>query len=226
MKAPRNLCAVVPVKATGEAKQRLAAVLSRAQRRDLALAMLEDVLTALAAVPELAGLLVVSVDPAASAIAVRHGARVLRDGAGHGHSAAVAAAARRLAIEDLAMLALPGDIPLVQPDDVRQIISAHRNAVDGGGRGFTIVPARDGRGSNAVLCAPAGAVPLAFGDDSFTPHLAAARARGIEPCVLRLPGIALDVDTPEDLALLIAAPARTRAHALLERWRLEAGAEA
>ena len=221
MKASAKLCAVVPVKATGEAKQRLAAVLSRAQRRELALAMLEDVLATLAAVSELAGMLVVTVDPAAASIAARYAARVLRDGAEQGHTVAVAAAARRVAAEDLAMLALPGDIPLVQPDDIRQIIFAHRNAADRERRGFTIVPARDGRGSNAVLCAPAGAVPLAFGDDSFAPHLAAARARGIEPCVLRLPGIALDVDTPEDLALLMAAPARTRAHALLQHWRLE-----
>ena len=219
MKAPPKLCAVVPVKATGEAKQRLAPVLSRAQRRDLALAMLEDVLATLAAVPELAGMLVVTVDPAAAAIAARYGAGVLHDGAEEGHSGAVAAAARRLATED--MLELPADIPLVQLDDVRQIIFAHRNAADRDGRGFTIVPARDGHGSNAVLCAPAGVVPLAFGDDSFVPHLAAARARGIEPRVLRLPRIALDIDTPEDLALLIAAPARTRAHALLDRWRLE-----
>src|SRR5262249_26877183 len=176
-------------------------------------------LATLAAVPELAGILVVTVDPAAAAIAARHGARVLRDGAQQGHTAAVAAAARRLRAAD--MLALPADVPLVRPDDIRPILTAHRNAADPDGRGFTIVPAQDGRGSNAVLCAPAGAVPLAFGNDSFAPHLAAARARGLKPRVLRLPRIALDIDTPDDLALLRAAPARTRAQALLDRWRLE-----
>jgi 2-phospho-L-lactate guanylyltransferase len=90
-----------------------------------------------------------------------------------------------------------------------------------GARAFTITPARDERGSNAVLCSPAGAVPLRFGEDSFFPHLAAARARGIEPEVVRLPRIALDIDTPQDLALLLGTHARTRAHALLRRWRID-----
>jgi 2-phospho-L-lactate guanylyltransferase len=121
------------------------------------------------------------------------------------------------------MLALPGDIPLVEPGDVRQLLASHRDATHGGGT-FAITPARDARGSNAVLCSPAGAVPLRFGEDSFFPHLAAARACGIEPKVVRLPRIALDVDTPADLALLLASPATTRAHALLRRRRVGLGA--
>ena len=68
-----------------------------------------------------------------------------------------------------------------------------------------------------MLCTPANAVPLRFGDNSFFPHLAAAKARGIEPHVMRLPRIALDIDTPEDLALFLATPSTTRAHALLDR---------
>jgi 2-phospho-L-lactate/phosphoenolpyruvate guanylyltransferase len=213
MTAPRNIHAVIPVKDTNEAKQRLTAVLSRAQRRELALAMLEDVLTALAAVTELAGMLVVTVDPAAAEIAARRGARIMREGACEGHTGAVAAAGRRLA--DDGMLALPGDIPLLQPEDVRHLLSAHR-----GDRAFTIVPAHDLRGSNAVICTPADAVPLRFGSDSFYPHLAAARSYGVEPEVVRLPRIGLDIDTPEDLALLLQSPASTRTHALLERWRV------
>ncbi|HEY6995518.1 MAG TPA: hypothetical protein VH397_17565, partial [Xanthobacteraceae bacterium] len=71
--------AVVPVKDTRQAKQRLAGVLDRAQRQELALAMLEDVLAALAPVGELAGILVVTVDPAAAAMAARYRARVVGD---------------------------------------------------------------------------------------------------------------------------------------------------
>jgi 2-phospho-L-lactate/phosphoenolpyruvate guanylyltransferase len=40
---------------------------------------------------------------------------------------------------------------------------------------------------------------LRFGDDSFLPHLAAARALGIEPTIVKLPGIGLDIDQPRDL---------------------------
>jgi 2-phospho-L-lactate/phosphoenolpyruvate guanylyltransferase len=211
--------AVVPVKDTRQAKQRLAGVLSGAQRQELALAMLEDVLAVLARVDELAGILVVTADAAAAAIAARYRARVMEEGAHDGHTGAVAAAARRLVGDG--MLTVPGDIPLLEPDDVRRLMSAHREAMRRSARAFIIAPARDERGSNAVLCSPAGAVPLRFGEDSFFPHLAAARARGIEPEVVRLPRIALDIDTPQDLALLLGTPARTRAHALLRRWRID-----
>jgi 2-phospho-L-lactate guanylyltransferase len=213
----RIIYAVVPVKDTQHAKQRLAAVLSRAQRRELVLAMLEDVLAALAAVGELAGIVVVTADPAAAAVGARYRARIQRAGAGDGHTGAVAAAARELAGDG--MLALPADIPLVEPDDIRRLILADRN--DGHRRVFSITPARDERGSNAVLCSPAGAVPLRFGEDSFFPHLAAARSCGIEPAVVRLPRIALDIDTPDDLALFLRAPSPTRAYALARRWGID-----
>jgi len=218
MKALRNICAVVPVKETRDAKQRLAGVLTPRQRQELALAMLEDVLAALTAVPGLAGILVVTIDPAAAAIAARHGARIASDGAHDGHTGAVAAATRRLATEGCSLLEVPGDIPLVEAGDVSELIAAHGRAP-----AFTIVPARDQRGSNAVLCSPPDAVPLRFGENSFFPHLGAARACGIEPTVMALPRIALDIDTPDDLALLLAAPSRTRARRLLDAWGIDLG---
>jgi 2-phospho-L-lactate guanylyltransferase len=211
--------AVVPVKDTRQAKQRLAGVLSGAQRQELALAMLEDVLAALARVDELAGILVVTADAAASAIAARYRAGVMDEGARDGHTGAVAAAVRRLVGDG--MLTVPGDIPLLEPDDVRRLVSVHREAMRRSAHAFTIAPARDEQGSNAVLCSPVGAVPLRFGEDSFFPHLAVARSSGIEPEVVRVPRIALDIDTPQDLALLLGTPARTRAHALLQRWRID-----
>ena len=58
---------------------------------------------------------------------------------------------------------------------------------------------------------PPDAVPLRFGDDSFFPHLAAAEARGMVPTILRLPGIALDIDNPADLAHFARLGSRTRA---------------
>jgi 2-phospho-L-lactate guanylyltransferase len=210
--------AVVPIKDTSDAKRRLAGVLCAARRQELALTMFEDVLAALTGVRELAGIVVVTVDPAAAAIAARYGARVCNAGAREGHTGAVAAAARELAAQ--AMLTLPGDIPLVEADDIRQLIYVHRNATGGGARAFTIVPARDERGSNAILCSPAAAVPLRFGADSFLPHLATARRCAIEPTVVRLPRIALDIDTPDDLSLFLATPSPTRTRALLEQWRL------
>jgi 2-phospho-L-lactate guanylyltransferase len=215
-----KICAVVPLKDTGEAKQRLAGTISAAQRRELTLAMFEQVLATLAGVRELAGIRVVTVDPTGHAIAARYGAQVRGENAREGHTAAVAAAARCLSAEGFALLALPGDIPLVTCEDIRQLIGAHRGA-----HAFTIVPARDLRGSNAVLCTPATAVPLRFGDDSFLPHVAAARAHGIEPRIVHLPRIALDIDTPDDLLELLATGAGTPTHALLAQWDIHGGAK-
>jgi 2-phospho-L-lactate/phosphoenolpyruvate guanylyltransferase len=206
-----DLWAVVPVKERDRAKERLAPLLPPEMRQRLALAMLEDVLAALASARGLVGLLVVSLDPSARQLALRFGARLVADGARDGHTGAVTAAMLMLAAEGrTGMLTLPGDIPLVTGDEITRLVAAHRPSP-----AFTIVPSHDEGGSNAVLCSPPDAVPLRFGVDSFFPHLQAAKARGIRPTVLRLPGIALDIDNPEDLAAFALQPSSTRTHAFL-----------
>jgi 2-phospho-L-lactate guanylyltransferase len=212
-----DIWAVMPVKDTAGAKQRLAGFLPAQVRRQLALAMFEDVLQAVAAVPELTGMAVVTIDPAAATIALRLGARVWSDGARDGHTGAVTAAARRLAAEGAGMLTIPGDVPLVTAADIRQLLDIHSRKP-----GFTIVPARDEQGSNAIVCSPADLVPLRFGADSFFPHLAAARACGVDPTTVHLPRIALDIDEPADLAEFMKIPSTTRARALLDRLELAA----
>lgn len=206
-----DLWAVVPVKELDRAKERLAALLSPELRRALMLAMLGDVLAALSATPGLAGIVVVTIDPAAGRLAMSYGARIVELGARDGHTGAVAAAARFLrAKRRSGMLTLPGDIPLATPAEIAQLLAAHRPVP-----AFTIAPSHDERGSNAIICSPPDAVPLRFGEDSFFPHLRAAEACGIRPTVRRLPGIALDIDTPEDLAAFALQPMPTRARALL-----------
>jgi 2-phospho-L-lactate/phosphoenolpyruvate guanylyltransferase len=209
----KDLWTVVPVKERDRAKERLAPLLPPELRRELALAMLEDVLAALAASAGLAGLLVVTLDPVASLVARRYGARIVEEGARDGHTGAVTAAARLLSAERRGgMLTLPGDIPLVTPHEISELIAAHRPAPS-----FTIVPSHDEGGSNAILMSPPDAVPLRFGVNSFFPHLRAAEAKGITPTVLRLPGIGLDIDNPEDLAALARHSSPTRMHAFLSQ---------
>jgi 2-phospho-L-lactate guanylyltransferase len=204
-----GLWTIVPVKDTRGSKQRLSACLTGEQRKALALVMLEDVLEAINAATGLARCLIVTVDPEATALAGRLGARVLTEGATEGHTGAVASAARLLAAEGAeGFMTLPGDVPNVSAAEITQLLAAHRDPP-----AFTIAPAHDELGSNAVLCSPPGAVPLRFGENSFFPHLDAARRAGIEPTVMHLPGIALDIDTPEDLARFMAlkpqVPTRT-----------------
>jgi 2-phospho-L-lactate guanylyltransferase len=207
MSMASGIWAVVPVKDTALAKQRLAAAVPPQLRQALMLAMLEDVLAALAEASSLAGRLLVTTDPAATRLAARYGASCMAEGAHDGHTGAVAAAARRLANDGAdGMLTVPGDIPLVTADEIGRLLAAHRPAPS-----FTIAPSHDEQGSNAVLVSPPEAVPLRFGENSFFPHLAAAEARGIAPTVLHLPGIALDIDNPGDLAHFARLGSRTRA---------------
>jgi 2-phospho-L-lactate guanylyltransferase len=208
-----DIWAAVPVKEFIGAKQRLAAVLTPEQRQALAAAMLEDVLAALVEAP-LAGIMVNTVDPVATELARHYGVRVITDDARNGHTGAVAAMARILHAEGRhGMLTVPGDIPRVTLAEIAAIVEARGPAPS-----VTIVPAHDERGSNAVLCSPPLAMPLRFGDDSFLPHLAASRAQGIEPTIVKLPGVGLDIDQPEDVQELLRATPRmeTRALAVLE----------
>jgi 2-phospho-L-lactate guanylyltransferase len=211
-----SVWAVVPVKETVLAKQRLAKVLSRSLRQALAVAMFEDVMEALSASHGLAGIAVVTLDQNAAQIAARWGAEVWTECAHEGHTGAVTAAARRLAKNGSTMLTLPGDIPLVSASDIAAVRAAHPY-----GPGFTIVPAWDDLGSNAIVCSPSDAVPLRFGPNSFFPHLAAARRQGLEPCIVRRDGIAIDIDEPADLARFMRAPSDTRTWTLLDRCRAE-----
>jgi 2-phospho-L-lactate guanylyltransferase len=195
---------VLPVKNFENAKTRLAPALTPDERRALFRLMVEDVLAAMCA-SALEGVLVLTNAPEAIDLARAYGARIEGEPENLGQSEAVARAMRILQGEGVgAALQLPGDIPGVTPAEIDQVIAAHSAAP---GRAMTIVQAHDFRGSNALAASPPTLIPFHFGHDSFQPHLAEARAIGIEPQILTdLPGIALDIDTGEDLAKLLARP--------------------
>jgi 2-phospho-L-lactate guanylyltransferase len=202
---------VLPVKDLQHAKQRLAGVLGAQDRQALFAAMLEDVLSALAASEGLDGILMVTRDPQAHRLAARYGARVLVEPENRGHTAASNLGAATLAgVGAAGLVQLPADIPMLTPNDIDAVLRAHGQAP-----AVTLAPSRDRLGSNAVACSPPDLLPLRFGDDSFVPHLERARAQGIEPQIVERPGLALDVDTPADLAAFLAAPSGTRAYAYL-----------
>lgn len=205
---------LIPVKNLKEAKQRLASVLSQAERTELARAMLQDVTAALASWDRRPEVAIVSCDSFALSLACKYGFEVIADHRNSGESDAIEIATRVCEARELDTLVIPGDIPLVQAWELQAIYDAAPES------GTVLVPAGDGRGTNAVLRRPAALFPLRFGNDSFKPHLAAARATG-KPCVvLPLPGIAVDVDDPADLQKLINLPGDTHAQRLARSWDL------
>jgi 2-phospho-L-lactate/phosphoenolpyruvate guanylyltransferase len=192
-----TLWAVLPVKEMAGSKQRLSPLLSPEERVALMRVMVGEVLDALLGARGLAGVAVVTLDAWTTAEAERRGARVITAGARDGHTGSVTAAARVLAAEGASgVLTMPGDIPAVTAVEVEALLAAH-----GAAPAFTIAPAHDEKGSNGVVLSPPGAVPLRFGEDSYFPHLAAARASGVEPRIVPLPGLAMDIDHPEDIAM-------------------------
>ena len=212
-----TIWAILPVKEMQGSKQRLSPLLSPAERVALMRVMAGEVLDALCAARGLAGVAVVTLDAWTTAEAARRGARVITEGAREGHTGSVTAAARLLAAEGAAgVLTMPGDIPAVTAAEVEMLVAAH-----GAAPAFTIAPSHDEMGSNGVVLSPPSVVPLRFGEDSYLPHLAAARAQGVAPRVVRLPGVAMDIDHPTDLAmfasLALARPTRTLA------WLRETG---
>lgn len=209
---------LVPVKNTSSAKQRLAAILDQPSRTALAQAMLHDVLTTLYNWParrekNSPAVAVVTSDPYAVKLAAEYDFEVIPDPENPGETGAIELATR-ICVERGAnsALVIPADIPLIQAGELDEILQ-HAPA-----EGSVLVPAADGRGTNAALRRPANLFPLRFGNDSFKPHHAAAQATG-KPCVvLHLPGIAVDVDNPADLQQLISLPGETLAQRLAREY--------
>ena len=211
------IIAAVPVKDLSAAKQRLASVLTLVERDQLARAMLRDVLRALAAA-ELDRVCVVTCEPAAAAIARALGAEPLVEAENRGHTAAVALAQAEAARRGARMfLTVPGDVPRVTGDELREFARAAAPGEP------AFVPSRSGLGTNGVALTPPDSMPLTFGEPSFTRHLETARRHGLAPRVLPLPGLGLDIDGPEDLTALLAEPADTETARLVSSWLADPG---
>jgi 2-phospho-L-lactate guanylyltransferase len=211
--------AVIPIKQLEHAKQRLSPVLTDEERTQLFTNMIEDVLTSVEACTFVDEIVVVTGDEIVMQLARGYGARILNEPVVPGLIPAVTKAAEQLNLDGIGtMLFLPGDVPLVTPEELEVVL-------DGFGKTeqpeFLIVPASDLGGSNCIACSPPNCMEFGFGEDSFRRHLNMARKLNIVPTVAKLPGLGLDVDTPEDLELLVKTLAEQNIESHTHRYLRE-----
>jgi 2-phospho-L-lactate guanylyltransferase len=207
--------AVLPIKSFTEAKQRLEEELDPRPRKALAEAMFSDVLVALRRATQVDQVLVVSADHGAQRIAGGYGAMVL-EGPDDGHNdAAQRGVARALELGSERVLLVPGDCPVLDPVEIDELIVR-----PAGNPSVLIVPDRHGTGTNALLLTPPGALGPSFGPGSHQRHLRLGAAAGIDAESVPVPSLALDIDTPEDLAEVEAVLQSTRGGAAHTRGML------
>jgi len=188
--------AVLPVKSFDRAKQRLRPGLDPHSREQLAEVMFLDVLEALGATA-VDEVVVVSGGTAARRIAHEYGATAVED-RDEGHNAAAALGVRAArAVGAQRVLLVPGDCPAIDPTEVDELLERPVSPPSA-----LIVPDRHGTGTNALLLTPPDALAPAFGPGSCRRHLDTAPAAGTEAEVVKVPSLALDIDTPEDLGAL------------------------
>jgi 2-phospho-L-lactate guanylyltransferase len=193
----RRTIAIIPVGALDGAKSRLGAVLDAEERRDLVLRLAEGTIRAAVATPGIDETLVVTPDDEVRDLALRTGARPLRQRGRGLNEGLREARAEAIAAGADAVLVIPIDVAAVEPEHLAAVVGTTANS----DRPLVaIVPDRHDRGTNALLLAPPDVIDFQFGGDSKAAHIEAGRSAGARVEVLDGP-LTLDIDTPDDLLL-------------------------
>jgi len=202
---------LIPIKDPTHAKTRLAELLSEDERRRLAWAMFEDVSHAAAAAREADRVVMVTSFPPAIKRARDFGWDVLIEEEQSSESASVDWASRVLGERGIdVVMRLPADLPLVRAEDIDELLSIKLESP-----GALLVPSREGTGTNAIIRTPPTLFPSRFGPNSLALHKQEAARVGVECVIVNNARIALDIDEPADVELLLKEGGGTRAVAAL-----------
>lgn len=182
------ITAVIPVKALGEAKSRLTSALSSAERQTLVLDLARRTVLLCRNSGLIERTVLVTPDPG---LADTLGVRALPDSGSLNDSLTGAASwAKQQGAHGL--LILPGDLPLLQRNDLHALLSLRSP-------GIAIAPTHDG-GTGALFLLPPDAITPSFGENSFRSHVRQALEQGLTVRTVSRDGFTFDLDTEEDLA--------------------------
>jgi 2-phospho-L-lactate guanylyltransferase len=200
MRDAESVWAVIVARVGNGAKSRLAAALSATQRRELALAMLADVVdVCVRARGVVAGTLAVVDSPDARLAAERGGAIAVSDpGTGDMNAAVLAGLRAARARGATTAVVVPGDVPLIAVSDLEALLEAAGTA----SQAVIVAASHDGEGTNGLLLRPPGVIAPGFGPPSLERHVQAGLVAGALTLVRADLSLALDVDTPADLVTL------------------------
>lgn len=205
---------VIPIKRLAKAKERLRSVLSPDERAGLVLAMLRDVLTTLRR-SDIRDIWLVAPDDAVFELGAEFRAQRIREVTPGGYNGAVSLGLGAVP-KDASILVLPGDVPFVQPEDIAAMTEATCDV--------QIAADHVGRGTNGLFLSAPDLIQPCFGPSSLQDHTAAGERADLATLQLALPGLARDIDTPEDLAHLARAPFEGAATSFLHSIRPVEGA--
>jgi 2-phospho-L-lactate/phosphoenolpyruvate guanylyltransferase len=199
-----TIVAALPLRGLADGKSRLRGILPDRWRRALILALLERVARATVASDVIAATVVISPDPAILAWAGRLqlGLIPLRQ-KGTGLNAGLTQASQwaKQHAGASALLALHADLPLITPQSIRDMVAALEIAGDH--PAIVVAGDRHRHGTNALLLRPPDTIPFRFGERSFGRHQAAGDRRGLAVIPYHDRSLELDLDTPDDLAMLL-----------------------
>ncbi len=187
--------AVIPVKHLRSGKSRLSAVLSPQARESFSRRLLKRTVSLLACSAVIERTLVISRDDMALQLARDQGAfTVIEPSTSDLNSALQKASQVAVSLGATGVLVLPSDLPLLGENDVEALAGAN-----GSERIVVLAPDRHGTGTNALFVRPPGLLRYRFGEGSLAAHQRQARSQGATVRIRRLPGVAFDVDDPDDL---------------------------
>lgn len=208
---------LIPVKDLTRAKQRLAALMTQPERTHLAWAMLENTFAVASRTCPVDRVAIVTLYPPAIELAKKFGMEVILETEQISESASVDFGSREAAKRGAdAVLRLPIDLPLITAKDIETVLDADKSELS-----VVIVPSRDGTGTNAILRRPPTLFPSHFGAGSLDKHIREAEQANASCTLLDLPGIALDIDEPEDLSEFLKLGKGTQIHELLIEINIE-----